>query len=635
MANSEDHYITVDSDKEDDDLSSDEDSVYSSSTTSSSCDQPLTVYVGKFPHFINEGQLQSHFQQFSQSITKVTIVRDKETKYSKGFAFIHFNSDEVADRAIISLNRSKLLDKYVINVRNKNERHNRKGRGQLRQPSIKVWVGNISPDTTKEDLSLHFAAFKENMKPIRDLLQSKGSDKISSQFAFLFFRSLENAQKAISTMNGTMLKKRKLCVQLNESKKKQLNPPQASPTETLETKIVSLEPQKPASTMIVLTNIASEIDNSELQALIEDYGTVLSLQSNDTGNGTRTVSLTFGNSEEAAKVAEELNGQTFFGKVISVKRGALAQEGVIESSIKVTFVHSSATEDDLITYFSTVGHVTWCKIFEPQKKSDTRYARIKFSGEDTAANAKAKFDGKPFLGQNVNVSVQSTTCLIHVHDIGPDVTSAQVFNVFKKYGKIIGNVEINDGPPRYACVNFSSMDFAQKAVSDLNNSDLNGSKIRVCIPTPSIPSPLSKHFVSSSNATITQKHTEYKSKGQIRSQFNFKTPGPSLIPLRHQSTGPVPHQGTRYVYALVIIDWALLYNCFCYINYIIDFITQFLLIISFSQYGPMPLLSPSPSGIAPSGPRHPRYAQSPRGPMYCMHQPPAQYPSQMDHAQNR
>ena len=79
MADLSDYYITVDSDK-DEDTSSDEDSVYCSSTNSSSCDQPLTVYVGKFSPFINECQLQSHFQQFSQSITKVTIVRDKETK---------------------------------------------------------------------------------------------------------------------------------------------------------------------------------------------------------------------------------------------------------------------------------------------------------------------------------------------------------------------------------------------------------------------------------------------------------------------------------------------------------------------------------------------------------------------------
>ena len=513
MAKSEDHYITVDSDKDDDDLSSDEDSVYSSSTTSSSCDQPMTIYVGKFPPFINEGQLRSHFQQFSQSITKVTIVRDKETKSSKGFAFIQFNSDEVADRAIISLNRSKLLDKYVINVKNKKERRSRKGKGESRQPLIKVWVGNISPDTTKEDLSLHFAAFKQNIKPIRDLLQSKGSDKSFSQFAFLFFTSLESAQKAVSTMNGTMLKKRKLRVQLSESKKKQINPLQSS-IEASETNTVSLEPQRSGSTVIVLTNIATEIDKSELQALIEGYGTVISLQLNDAGNSTRTASITLASSEEAAKVAKELNGQAFFGKVISVKRRDLAQEVAIEStgssSIKVTFVHSSATEDDLTTYFSTVGNVTLCKLFEPQKKSDTRYARITFLGEDTAVYAKAQFDGKPFFGQNINVSVQSTPFRVHVGNIGPDVTSAQVFNAFKTYGKIIGNVEIKDGPPRYACVNFSSKEFAHKAVSDLNNSDLNGSIIRVFIPTSNtvMPSPLSQHLVTSSNAPLTQKHAQ-------------------------------------------------------------------------------------------------------------------------------
>ena len=336
MADLTDYYITVDSDKEDDDLSSDEDSVYSSSTTSSSCNQPLTIYVGKFPPFVNEGQLRSHFQQFSQSITKITIVRDKETKSSKGFGFIQFNSDEVADRAIISLNRSKLLDKYVINVKNKKERRSRKGKGESRQSLIKVWVGNISPDTTKEDLSLHFAAFKQNMKPIRDLLQSKGSDKPSSQFAFLFFTSVESAQKAILTMNGKMLKKRKLRVQLSESKKKQINPAQSSPTDITkdsvsQTKPIALETLS-IPTVITLTNVASEIDDSELEALIEGHGTVISVQSNDVGNGTRKASITLATSEEAVKVAKELNGQNFFGKVMSVKVGALSTKDVVESN---------------------------------------------------------------------------------------------------------------------------------------------------------------------------------------------------------------------------------------------------------------------------------------------------------------
>ena len=342
MADLSDYYITVDSDK-DEDISSDEDSVYSSSTTSSSCDQLLTVYVGKFPPFINEGQLRSHFQQYSQSITKVTIVRDKETKSSKGFAFIYFNSDEVADRAIISLNHSKLLDKYVINVRNKKEQYSRKGRGQPRQPLIKVWVGNISPDTTKEDLSLHFAIFKENMKPIRDLLQSKGSKKSSSQFAFLFFTSLKSAQKAILTMNGTMLKKRKLCVQLSESKKKQLNPLQSSPSDISKDPFItkdSISKTKPVvlktlstSTVITLTNVASEIDDSELEALIEGHGTVISVKSNDIGNGTRKALITLANSEEAVKVAKELNGQTFFGKIMSVKVGTLSTKDVVKSNV--------------------------------------------------------------------------------------------------------------------------------------------------------------------------------------------------------------------------------------------------------------------------------------------------------------
>ena len=130
-----------------------------------------------------------------------------------------------------------------------------------------------------------------------------------------------------------MLKKRKLRFQLSESKKKQLNPPQSSPADISKDPFIikdSASQTVSTSTIITLTNVASEIDDSELEALIEGHGTVISVHSNNIGDGTRKALITLANSEEAVKVAKELNG---FGNIMSVKVGTLSTKDVVDSNV--------------------------------------------------------------------------------------------------------------------------------------------------------------------------------------------------------------------------------------------------------------------------------------------------------------
>jgi len=74
---------------------------------------------------------------------------------------------------------------------------------------MNIFVGNLSPDTTEEDLQQAFSAFGQvkNVTVIKDMFsrESKG-------FGFVEIQSKAEAQAAINGLNGTMLKGKALNV---------------------------------------------------------------------------------------------------------------------------------------------------------------------------------------------------------------------------------------------------------------------------------------------------------------------------------------------------------------------------------------------------------------------------------------
>lgn len=61
----------------------------------SKSDGPGVVYIGRIPHGFYESQMREYFSQFG-TITRLRLSRNKKTGASKHFAFIEFESDEVA-----------------------------------------------------------------------------------------------------------------------------------------------------------------------------------------------------------------------------------------------------------------------------------------------------------------------------------------------------------------------------------------------------------------------------------------------------------------------------------------------------------------------------------------------------------
>jgi RNA recognition motif-containing protein len=70
------------------------------------------IYVGNLSFRVTESELSKAFSQFGD-VAKVSIVMDRETGRSRGFAFVEMNDANEARAAIQGLNQTKIGDREV------------------------------------------------------------------------------------------------------------------------------------------------------------------------------------------------------------------------------------------------------------------------------------------------------------------------------------------------------------------------------------------------------------------------------------------------------------------------------------------------------------------------------------------
>lgn len=62
------------------------------------------LFVGNLPYTVTEERLREMFQADGRSVNRVTIVTDRESGRSRGFAFVEMASSEDAQAAVGALN---------------------------------------------------------------------------------------------------------------------------------------------------------------------------------------------------------------------------------------------------------------------------------------------------------------------------------------------------------------------------------------------------------------------------------------------------------------------------------------------------------------------------------------------------
>ena len=73
----------------------------------------MNIYVGNLAWKTKRKELKELFENFGE-VTNAFIVRDKETRRSRGFGFVEMAVDEEAQEAIDKLNNTVFLERTII-----------------------------------------------------------------------------------------------------------------------------------------------------------------------------------------------------------------------------------------------------------------------------------------------------------------------------------------------------------------------------------------------------------------------------------------------------------------------------------------------------------------------------------------
>jgi RNA recognition motif-containing protein len=174
------------------------------------------VWVGNLPWSVQKSDLRTFFTENSditdEGITrihmpspddgkpanKVEEVKSWKKQYNKGFAYVDFSTAEFANEAV-ELSEQLLQGRAVLIKNNKSFegrplKTKEETRAEGKEPSKRVFVGNLRFDTTKESLQEHF----ERCGPIETLMIATFEDSGKCKgYGWITFEELAAAEAAV------------------------------------------------------------------------------------------------------------------------------------------------------------------------------------------------------------------------------------------------------------------------------------------------------------------------------------------------------------------------------------------------------------------------------------------------------
>ncbi len=90
--------------------------------------QKNKLYVGNLSYSVDESQLKEVFASYGD-INEVTLIKDRDTGRSKGFAFITFEKNEAAEKALEQDGKEHDGRPLKVNLAQEKERSDRGSRG--------------------------------------------------------------------------------------------------------------------------------------------------------------------------------------------------------------------------------------------------------------------------------------------------------------------------------------------------------------------------------------------------------------------------------------------------------------------------------------------------------------------------
>merc|ERR1739838_260080 len=285
------------------------------------------VFIKNLDKSIDNKAMYDTFSAFG-NILSCKVAQDADGG-SKGYGFVHFETEEAAMNAIQKVNGMLLNEKKIFVGRFVPRKEREKELGEKAKKFTNVYIKNFGEDLGDEKLKEVFSKFGKitSYKVVKekDLAQhAEGAEIMADEsgknkgFGFVSFEDSESAEKAVEELNGVEMFGKTLYVGRAQKK--------AERQQELKKKFEQLKLERLnryQGVNLYVKNLDDTIDDERLRKEFAPYGTITSAKvMNEEGRSKGFGFVCFSSPEEATKAVTEMNGRIIVAKPLYV---ALAQ----------------------------------------------------------------------------------------------------------------------------------------------------------------------------------------------------------------------------------------------------------------------------------------------------------------------
>jgi len=265
-------------------------------------EEPMKIFIGGLPRTYDEDLIRGLFTPHGE-VLQIFVPTDRETGQPRGFAFLEMPKESGVN-AVEALDQITIEDRVIKCNEQLSKEELAKRKESRVEEGVKIYVGNVSFETTKEQLVESF----EEYGTVSDCYVPLDSNTgMMRGFAFIRMPNEEEANKAIEGWNGEVLGGR--VIEVSVSLPRGQAPPRRNRNKP-----------PPNQTKIYVGNLPFETEADELTELFQDFGTVLDCympedRMTGRGRGFGFISMP---KEDAEGAIEELDGFEFGGRMLRV-----------------------------------------------------------------------------------------------------------------------------------------------------------------------------------------------------------------------------------------------------------------------------------------------------------------------------
>lgn len=279
------------------------------------------VFIKNLDPSIDNKALHDTFSAFGNILScKIAI---DENGNSKGYGFVHYETEEAADNAIKHVNGMLLNDKKVYVGRHVPKKERQAKIEQYRAKFTNVYVKNLDESVNDKQLSEMFGKYG----PITSAIVQVDEENKSKGFGFVNFENHEDAQKAVDALNETEQADGKTLYVARAQKKSEREEELRKQYE--QAKLEKLA--KYQGVNLYVKNLDDDLDDEKLRQEFSVYGVITSakVMADEKGQSKGFGFVCFSSPDEATKAVTEMNGRMIGAKPIYV---ALAQRKEVRRS---------------------------------------------------------------------------------------------------------------------------------------------------------------------------------------------------------------------------------------------------------------------------------------------------------------